>query len=647
MISRKAGLVVAWSLLAALRAAVAQDAPQSKEKSEGKPKEQDVVITASRLDESPRDVASDVSIITSGDLQKAQQRMVESALREVPAVDVSRSGGLGGLTSVFMRGAASGQTLVLVDGVIVNDPISPDRGFDFANLTTDNVERIEVVRGPQSVLYGSDAMGGVINVLTRHGEGDPHAQMSLEAGSFATYRGSLSVQGASSLISYSLGASHLQSAGISSAASWLGNHERDGYRNDTFSGRFDVRPLSWFDIDVTARGTQSRTDLDNGGGAGQDDPNHVLSTDQWLFRVAPRLRLFDGLWEQTLAFSLTTYDTHDDNPPDAKSADYTFSVFRSRLVMLDWQNSLRLEEAHTFVVGLTFRQENGDTSTASFDPAFGPFISVLENQSAWTRSAYGEYRLHLWQRLTATAGARVDDHEEFGTHGTYRGTLAYVLEETDTKLRTTAGTGFKAPSLFQLFSSFGNPDLKPETSVGWDAGVDQGFAERKVVASVSYFRNEFRELIDFDSATSKYLNVGRAGTSGVEAALKILPIKDLEVRLSYTFTDAKDEETGQELLRRARHKGAARVDYAVTEALHVNASLLYVGARRDLDFSTFPATSVTLPDYALINLAASYKVSEKLSLFLRGDNVLNRRYQEVLGFGTPGVAVYGGASVEF
>jgi vitamin B12 transporter len=644
MISKKAGVLVLWSLLAALRAA-AQDAPESQEKPQAKPKEQDVVITASRLDESPRDVASDVSTITGGDLKNAQQRMVEAALRELPALDVNRSGGPGGLTSVFMRGAASSQTLVLIDGVIVNDPISSDRGFDFANLTTDNVERIEVVRGPQSVLYGSDAMGGVINVITRRGEGDPHALFTLEGGSMATYRGSIGVSGSSSLVSYSFGASHYQTAGIPAVASTVAKDEADGYRNDTFSGRIDVTPITWFDLDVVARGSLARADIDNGGAPG--DPNRVLSTDQWLFRVAPRLRLFDNLWEQTLAFSLSTYDTHDDSPPDPANAAYSFSVFRSRLVMADWQNTLRLDDIHALVFGLTFRQESGNSSTASFDPAFGPFVTVLDTQTAWTRSAYGEYRIHLWNRLTASGGARVDEHKDFGTHGTYRGTLAYVLPESDTKLRTTLGTGFKAPSLFQLFSSFGDRNLKPETSVGWDAGIDQGFAGRMVVASMSYFRNEFRDLIDFDSATSKYLNVGRAGTSGVEAALKIVPIKDLEIRLSYTFTDAKDEETGQELIRRARHKAAARADYALTEALHVNASLLYVGARKDLDFSTFPATTVTLPDYALINLAASYKVSETVSLFLRGDNVLNRRYQEVLDFGTPGAAVYGGASVEF
>ncbi len=665
MLLKKAALVVACLLLVGF-CAVAQDATPTTKQTDAANKsdstkqsdpatkqEKEVVISASRMDESPRDVGSDIFVVPSRDLQNAQQRMLSRALREVPALDVNQSGGPGGLTSVFMRGANSGQTLVLIDGVIVNDPSDFNRGFDFANLTTDNVERIEVLLGPQSVLYGSDAMGGVINVITHRGQGNPQALFTLEGGSFATYRGMVNVSGSSDLVNYSFGASHSQTAGISSAARWDGNHERDGNRNDTFSGRIGVTPVSWFDLDVVARGTSSQTDIDNGGGPGQDDPNNVLSSNEFLFRVAPRVRLFDNVWEQTLAFSLSTHNNHDDNPPDSPGGAYLFDVFRSRMVILDWQHTLRPDQIQTLILGFSFRQENADTSSDSFDPAFGPTptVSVLGNQSAWIRSAYGEYRIHLWDRLTVSGGARVDDLKEFGTHGTYRGTTAYVVEETDTKLRGTIGTGFKAPTLFELFDpNFGNLNLKPEESTGWDVGFDQGLAKRVVIGSVTYFRNNFTNLIEFDPATFKSVNVGRAGTSGVETAVKVVPVKDLEVRLSYTFTDTKDKDTGADLLRRARHKAAARADYALTEKLHVNASYLFVGARHDTLFGpspTFTSTPVTLPDYALLNLAASYKITEKSSLFVRGDNMLNRRYEEVAGFGTAGISGYLGVSIEF
>jgi vitamin B12 transporter len=629
-----------WSVLC-----MVQDDPKQKEKE----KEKDIVITASRLDESKKDVASDITVIPSGDLKKAQHRMVENALRETPALDVVRNGPFGGRTSVFMRGAGSDQTLVLIDGVEANDAISTGRGFNFGDLTTDNIDRIEVLRGPASVLYGSDAMGGVINIITRRGEGDPRAHFLVEGGSFGTYRGSASVAGGSKLVNYSLGASYATSNGISSADSDLGSRERDGYLNKTYSGMIGLTPEPWLDLDLMVRGTSSRAEIDNGGGSpSNDDGNHIFTTDQWLLRVAPKVRLFDDFWEQTLAFSLTTLDSHDDNPPDADHpGDFIFSVFRSQMVALDWQHTLRLDDANTLIAGAAFREESGETSTDSMSSLFGPFNDELRHLSAWIRSGYAQHRIQILQRLILSAGARIDHHREFGSHATYRGTAAYHLEETDTKLRGTIGTGFKSPSLFQLFSSFGDPTLKPEESTGWDVGVDQQFLGRRASASVTYFHNDFKNLIDFNSATFRYSNVGRAETHGVEVEARVKPISPLEVRLTYTFTDTEDKSTGDDLPRRARHRAALRADYAVTDKLGVNASLIYTGRRKDLDFSTFPATTVTLPDYSLINLAASYRIAERLEVFVRVDNVLNRDYQEVIGFGAPGTAAYGGATLEF
>jgi len=480
LMARKTLAWTAFWMMPILFAAAAQDPtpPTKKEvKDQDQVKDPDVVITASRFDEPAKDVASSNTVIPGSDLKKAQQRMVSDALKEVPALDLANTGGLGRTTTVFMRGANSGSTLVLIDGVEANNPISTDRGFDFADLTTDNIERIEVIRGPQSVLYGSDAMGGVINIITRRGKGDLHANLMLEAGSFGTYRGSLSASGGNDLVNLAFGASRTQSAGISSAdAALQGNHERDRYRNETLSAKVGFTPATWFDLDLVVRGTNSHTEIDNFGGPFGDDPNHVMDTAQWLFQVAPRVRLFDGVWEQTLSFSLTNLVQHDDNPPDTQTGGtFNFADFRSQLVTVDWQNSFFFGSVHTLIAGLTFRQESGESTNLfqNFAPPPDVIVDVLPNQTAWIRSAYVQYRIHLWERLVASAGARLDDHKEFGDHGTYRGTLAYLLKETDTRFRGTVGTGFKAPSLFQLFSSFGDPNLKPEESLGWDAGIDQ------------------------------------------------------------------------------------------------------------------------------------------------------------------------------
>jgi len=640
-------LLVVLFPLSILVPAFGQDA--SKEKPE--PQSSDVVITASRLEEPTRDVASSITSIPAIDVKNGQHRMVTDALREVPGLDTVQAGARGGTTSVFLRGAASAQTLVLIDGIEANDPIDANRGFNFANLTTDNVERIEVLRGPQSVLYGSDAMGGVINIITHRGSGDPHATFMLEGGSFSTYRGSVGVSGGSKTVNYSFGASRSQSQGISAADERLGNHEKDGYLNDTFSGRIGVTPLPYFDIDFVARAMQGHSEIDNGGGAGQDDPNHTFDSSQYLFRVAPRLMLFDGFWEQTLAFSVTNSKFDDNNPLDSMNGpNFTFSTFSSQLVALDWQHNLYLNPSQTLTIGLSFEQESGEDSGAS-GSAFGPFNFEFGPESVWTRSAYAQYRVHLWERLTVTGGARVDDHKEFGTHETYRGTGAYLLEETSTKFRATVGTGFKAPTLFELFDpTFGDPTLKPEESTGWDAGVDQSLIDGKVTTSVTYFRNDFTNLIDFDGSlgpAGRYVNTGRAKTDGVEVGLRVDVLKELVLRLNYTFTDTENKVTKEDLIRRPRHKAGFRADYDLTPAIHVNTSVLFVGKRTDNDFSTFPASTLTLDSYTLWNLGASWRITDQIEVFARGENLTDKKYEEVFGFGTPGAAGYVGGTISF
>jgi vitamin B12 transporter len=632
-------IAVVLSLGAAL-AAPAQEPPAPKPQ----PKEETVVITASRLEEPPRDVASSLTVIPEADLRRGQHRFVVDALREVPALDVVQSGARGGLTSVFLRGANSEHTLVLIDGVEANDPMSSGRAFDFAHLTSDNIDRIEILRGPQSVLYGSDAMGGVVNVLTRRGRGDPRTSFMLEGGSMATYRGSVSVAGGTDRVHYSLGASRAQSAGISSASSdEAGNHERDGYLNESFSARVGVIAADWLEVDVFARAMNGQADVDDGGGAGLDDDDHTAESTQWLFRVAPRVRLLDGQWEQTLGFSLTSLATEDDDAPEpGNPTAYTFSSFDSRTVDLDWQHDFKVFQGNVLTFGAEFEEDTGESASD-----FGGFVVVFPRTQVWTRGAYLQDRLHVWDAVTLTGGIRVDDHEEFGTHGTYRGTGAYYLKRTSTKIRGTVGTGFKAPSLFQLFSSFGDPDLEPEESLGWDVGIDQDLFEGVVTASVTYYRNDFEELINFDGGLNKFVNVGEAETSGVEAALRVFPLEVLELRFSYTLTETEDESTGEELLRRPRHKAGARALWAVTPAVHVNASVLYVGERDDLDFSTFPATRVTLADYGVANLAGSWRIDERFEVFGRVENLFDTEYEEIEGFGVAGAAVYIGGSASF
>lgn len=609
---------------------------------DGQTSDEEIIITATRLETPSREVASSSTVITTQDIQERQYQTVGDALRGVPALDVVRSGGKGQPTSVFIRGAKSEHTLVLIDGIEVNDPITPARTFDFANLTTDEVERIEIIRGPQSTLYGSDAIGGVINIITRRGEGPPRITLQAEGGSFHTYRERVGLSGGNDFANLSLSISRTDTDGISAANERDGNSERDGYDNTSVSTRFGLTPSEDFSIDFFFRYLDSAADIDNFGGPFGDDPNNVLETRRMFLRAESNLTTLDDLWEQTIGLSVSSHDRRNDNDPDPDHPlDLLRSSFEGRLIGFDWQHSFYLHESNILTFGFEAEEEEGKSEYYS-ESMFGPYSSTFPEKTASTLGYYAQDQIKLRDRLFTTVGVRLDEHSRFGTETTYRIAPAYVIEETGTKLKATYGTGFKAPTLFQLFSDYGNSALDPETSEGWDAGVEQQLLGEKLTMGVTYFHNEFDDLIDFDFVTSTYKNIAQAESQGVEAFAAARANEHLTVAASYTYTDAQDETTGEDLLRRARHKFSMDVNYRFQDKGTIRCEVVYVGEREDVDTSTFPAARVELDEYTLVNLAGSYEITENLEVFGRVENLTDEDYEEVKGFGTPGVAGYVG-----
>jgi vitamin B12 transporter len=606
-----------------------------------------VVVTATRMETPSSEVASSVTVITSEEIENKQKTTVLEVLRSVPALDVVQQGGAGQQTSVFIRGAKSEHTLIMIDGVELNDPITPGRSYDFAHLTTDNIERIEIIRGPQSTLYGSDAIGGVINIITQKGKGKPAFFVSAEGGSFDTFRESAGGSGGNDLVHYSLGISRLDADGISAASKKDGNREKDGYENTSVSAGFGLTPTENFDVDVTLRHVEAEADVDNGGGIGQDDPNLTAEAKQTFLRTQARLALFDGLWEQTLGFSLSDHERKDHNDTDADHPlDLLRSSYESQLLQFDWQHNLYLNKANTVTFGLEHEKEEGKSDYYS-ESFYGPYSSKFEKKTARTTGYYFQDQAKWGDVFFITLGVRLDDHSKFGTETTYRIAPVYIVEQTGTRIRATYGTGFKAPSLYQLYSSFGDRNLDPEKSVGWDIGIEQPILEKRITLSATYFDNDFDDLIDYDYATSTYKNVDEAESKGIELAAFFQPVDDLSFRASYTYTDTEDKTTREDLLRRAKNKIGAEVNYRFLERGNVNLGATYVGERDDYDLSTWPATRIELDSYTLVNLAASFDVTENVRIFARVDNLLDEDYEEVKGYGTPGIAGYAGAKVSF
>ena len=643
------GLAVAALISAAARPQVPDSRPAASDPPQ-RPRHE-IVVTAARIETPAREVASSVTVVAGRDLDRSRGASVLDALRDVVGVSEGANGGPGSAASILLRGSNSEHVLVLLDGVELNDPMNPSRSFDFAHLGLEGVERVEVLRGPQSPLYGSDALGGVINVLTRRGQGRPALSFTAQGGSYGTVSNGLDFGGSAGVFHYALGFSQFSTRGFSAASSsYAGNAEKDGYRGLGLSGRAGVALAGGFEADLIVRAVSDRTDLDAFGGPGGDDPNSAQRYNSVFLRAQARALFAGGRWEQKLGLSYIRADRVLDNPVDAlHPLDAEHGTYGSLRTAVDWQNNLFLSDANTLTFGLDLAREQGDSQYASWS-AYGEYDSPFPRRTADQAGLYVQDRIRLADRFFATAGARLDRHSRSGTALTYRIAPAYVLESTGTRFKATLGTGFKSPSLYQLYAPgtswgpIGNAALAAERCLGWDAGIEQEFLGGGLTAGITYFRNDFRNLIDFDFSRG-YINIGRARTRGVEASAEARTAGGLLARVSYTSLEARDLDSGAALLRRPNARLAARVDAPLLSHLTAGLSAAWTGARHDKDFSGWEARAVILAPYVLLDASLSYALGPAARLFVRADNILDARYETVFGYGTARFAVYGGITL--
>lgn len=609
---------------------------------------EDVVVTATRTATPEKEIGSAVSVVTAEEIAARRLTSVADVLRTVPGLDVLRSGGPGQATSVFMRGANSNHTLVLIDGVEMNDPSSPNGMFDFANLQTDNIERIEVVRGAASAVYGSDAIGGVINIITRKGRGKPKVGFSAEGGSYGTWKTAGNIAGGTDMVNYSLDASHLETTGFPAAARSMGNSTDDPYRNTTVSGSTGLKLNSNLDFGATLRYNEGKTFIDDCGGYGCNDPNNYSSFNQLFTRGFGHLKLFDNLWEQTLGLAYSRSSRNNTSVYNAlypNSTDTTAAYLGEKL-KLDYQSVFNLHKTNTVSLGVEEEADSIHSADNAYYPSYSyTYLDVVPSRTMNTVGYYLQDQIRLFERSFTTVGVRYDDNNRFGGHMTWRVNELYAIKETGTRLKSSYGTGFKAPVLYQLYDPlYGNPALKPETSINWDAGLEQDFWREQITVGVSYFNNRFNNLIQSLAPTYLSYNVNQATARGVETYAELRATADINLRASYTHQDTRDLHTGQQLLRRPNDKGAFDIDYHFLEKAHMHVNLLLVGPK--LDYDQLGAYT-TVKGYALLNWSASYDLHPNLQVYGRIDNLLDKQYQEVYGYGTSGVAGYGGIKLSY
>jgi vitamin B12 transporter len=611
----------------------------------------EIVVTATRLETPARELASSVTVIPSWTLKRSKEIFALEAVRAACGVSILQNGGPGGAASVFLRGANSEHTLVLIDGVEINDPVNPSRSADLAHLTLLDVERLEIIRGPQSPVYGSDALGGIVNVITARGMDRPRWTLGSSAGSFGTIAGQAGVSGSTGRFDYSFGLSRYQTDGISSAGRrYPGNSEKDGYDNLTLAGRFGLKLRDDLDVTVAARSTRATTEIDNYGGPGGDDPNNIQDYASLFFRGEIHGLFLQNRWEQKLSCAVVRSRRDHDNPADGiHPFESEKGFFMSRLFKLDWQNNLFLHPANTLTLGLEFESELAESEYIS-EGLWGPFESLFPQKRAETTGIYVQDVIRLADRFFAAAGLRFDNHSRAGNALTYRVAPAYIFPATQTKLRASLSTGFKSPSLYQLyapptsFGPIGNMNLRAERSFGWEAGIEQPLLGDIIRGSAAYFENHFRDLIDFDT-TRGYINIGRAESRGLEVELEARPGRDLWFFGSLTHLRTRDTIAKTSLLRRPKDVFSAGLSYSFLKRWAGSLSLNCVGEREDMDYSLFPARRISLPAYALLNGVLSWDVRPRIQAFIRLDNILDADYEMVYGYGTPGFSIRAGVNL--
>ncbi|MEL6378599.1 MAG: TonB-dependent receptor [Pseudomonadota bacterium] len=603
------------------------------------PLDDDIVVTANRTPTSRSEVGSAITVITAQEIETAQFQVVADALALSPGVNLARNSAFGGLSSITLRGAASRQTLVLIDGIVVNDPSSPGGGFNFANLDVADIDRIEVLRGPQSILYGSEAIGGVVSIRTRRpgsflgGGTNQTFRAFVEGGSFATVRAGAGLSGISGKVDYRASVFGTRTNGISRADSDDGNTERDGFDSIATSANLGYSFSPAFRAETFLRYGTSATEFD-----GFPPPNFTLSdsddSDSAEEYVAGgRLigQLFDGRFTNTLTAGYARIER-----TNFSGDTETFAGVGDRL-SFDYLASAALFDGFAITAGAETERTSIDTGTVIDDVRINSVFG-LATVKPFDLSGLTDGM----NNLTLTGGIRLDDHETFGSVTTARITGAWALPSIGATLRGSWGEGFSAPTLFQLNFVFGagepNRNLQPEQSRGWDLGLEVAPDTLPITLQATYFNQNTDNLIDFNFATGAFFNVNESRQRGVETQISVDLTPRLRLTSAYTYTDSIDLQTGLQALRQPRHRAFTNIIWSVTNRLTTSAGITYNGRERDTDF----VNDVFIDDFVRLDLRADYQLSDRFQLFGRIENATDTAYQDVLGFGEPGLAVFGG-----
>ncbi|MGH1429495.1 MAG: TonB-dependent receptor plug domain-containing protein [Neptuniibacter sp.] len=595
-----------------------------------------MVISASRVEQPREATGNAITVLDSEYLENNQVRLVSDALRDVPGLAVNRQSGLGSKTQIRIRGAEANQTLVLIDGIEVND-IGAGSEFDFAHLMNLEIERVEVLRGAQSALWGSDAMGGVINIITKKGEGPVSGKLSVEAGSFGTHQESFALSGSTDQVHYALSGSFLDTDGISSLNENRGFTEEDGYRNHSYNFKGGVKATEQLSFDLVVRHLDADSDIDGFTfGIGPVDNDTTADTRQTFSKLSGQLDLLEGNWLHKLAYS---------------NADTDYATFTGGAQTYTTKGEKKKVEYQTdyFINGEAVDQRVTFVAEHEKESFYSSSVWSTVNRDIDSTGVVLEYGLNFEDQYYVTIAGRRDYNDVFKDANTY--SIAFSGWVTDAlRVHASTASGVKNPTQFELFGSTetytGNADLRPEKNKTWDLGAEYHFDSIDGYVDLTLFHSDVENLIAGAGTTSINLD-SDSDIKGLELSAFFEPADNLTLSASYTYTDS-DDGTGQELVRRAKHIASINSSYLFANAkTRLSGGLQYNGKQDDLEFDAFfTPNRVTLDSYTLANIALSHDISDTVRVFGRIENLLDEEYEEVVTYGTKDINAMVGIEIK-
>ncbi len=611
-----------------------------------------IVITPSRLREPLSCVSSSLTVITHEEIEDQQAVTAEEVLRNISGIDIHRSGTVGEQTRVRIRGTENNQILILIDGVSVNSTWTGD--FDFADLMADNIERIEILRGNQSALYGSEAMGGVINIITGQGKGKQRLSFQTEGGNFGTFRGMGGISGSTKKTDYAFTLSRTGSAG---------QFKRDAYKNITFSGQAGIKAAELVSLRYTTRYYNSEKELPINFfyDLTPDERVHLFFDENLslekkfllnsvIFRHTPFI-----WWDYRIKGSIVDDKLiYDDRASPEEPIETIYRLDNSRKVIETQHNIYLFDERDTITVGFEYREDKAE------------YIKKPEVMIDKMRTDYAYYLQNIFnwkRRFFLTVGFRVDDYSDVGTSTNPKISTSYLFEPVRTKFKGSWGTGFRSPTIQELYTPgpYGNPALRPEKSQHYEFGVEQNLWEGYIEFEATYFHMDFRDLIqkslvevDVDNAGKvRVTNVGKAEIWGIEAELKIRPIYDLFLWVNYNYLETRNRNTGEPLPQRPTNRWNIGIEYYPIDRLNLNLNINIVSSQYydyGFDFIGLDGSFIgrRIGGYEKVDLTATYTLLKnyhsvnKLEIFGKTDNLFDRDYFEVIGFPAQGITFRAG-----